>query len=258
MEKHRPNLRTCQSAAGGGFAALLLRLLALALLLPLTAQAQKFWEKKDFRAWTEQECRRMLSDSPWARTHVIGRSVLQELATRTGDRARENAPVIEYQVQIRSALPVRRAMVRLQMLEARYDSLSKEQKREFDSQAERFLAAAFSDRVVIFVISKTNVEGYVPELTNYWRTRNPEQMRKVINLYGARGKIFEPARYAAAGDAAFQLAFARTVDGRPIIAAEDREFRLEFISPAIGSLASERVLVTFRVRDMLQGGKVIF
>jgi hypothetical protein len=32
------------------------------------APAQDFWKKKPYTEWSEKECRRLLEDSPWAKT----------------------------------------------------------------------------------------------------------------------------------------------------------------------------------------------
>jgi hypothetical protein len=39
-----------------------------ALLIATTLSAQNFWEKKDYRQWTEQEVSRLTTDSPWSKT----------------------------------------------------------------------------------------------------------------------------------------------------------------------------------------------
>jgi len=40
--------------------------LVCALLISVPLFAAKFWEKKEFTSWTEQECTELLKKSPWA------------------------------------------------------------------------------------------------------------------------------------------------------------------------------------------------
>jgi hypothetical protein len=48
--------------------------LFLAILVGVGAQAalgSDFWEKKDYTKWSEKECRKMLTNSPWAKQYVL-------------------------------------------------------------------------------------------------------------------------------------------------------------------------------------------
>jgi hypothetical protein len=44
-------------------------LLLLLLASVAAAQSKDYWESKDYRQWTEKECRKLLEDSPWANLH---------------------------------------------------------------------------------------------------------------------------------------------------------------------------------------------
>ncbi len=55
-----------------------------ALLVSVPLFAAKFWEKKDFTTWSEQECKEVLNKSPWAFTigfGNVGAAVLDPTAT---------------------------------------------------------------------------------------------------------------------------------------------------------------------------------
>ena len=223
--------------------------------LPAAAQAQEFWVKKNYHTWTEKECRKMLEDSPWAKTRVVGKAVLQELATRTLERSRENTPQIEYRIQLRSARPVRQALVRLQMLAAGYEKLDAEQQKALDVQAEKFLAAQFPDSVVLYVEYSTNTLGYARDLVNYWRTRTTGLLQDV-RLHTPRGGQLSLLRFVHAGGdvGAFQLTFARQAGADPILLPQDEELKLEFNHPTIGDVSGERILIVFKVRELLQNG----
>jgi hypothetical protein len=230
----------------------------LFLALSSTAQAQEFWVKKDYETWTEMECRKVLEDSPWAKTRVIGKAMLQELATRTLERARENAPQVEYRVQLRSAWPLRQALVRLQMIAAGYDKLTPAQRKDFNAQAEKFLAAQFPDTIILYVEYSTNTLGYSRDLANYWRTRTTGLLQDV-RLHTPRGQ-FPLLNYVHSGGdvSAFQLTFARQAGGEPILNPQDDVLKLEFNHPIIGDIDAERILMTFKVQDLILKGKLVF
>ncbi len=233
-------------------------LLVLCALLagPLAAaQAQGFWVKKNYKTWTEKECRKLLEDSPWAKTRVIGKAVLQELATRTFERSRENTPQVEYRIQLRSAQPVRQALVRLQVMAAGYDQADAGQRQELDAQAEKFLSAQFPDTVVFYVEYSTNTLGFARDLVNYWRTRTTGLLQDV-RLHTPRGGQLPLVKFThAGGDAgAFQLTFARQADGQPILNPQDDELKLELNHPTMGEVSGERIFIVFKVRDLLQTG----
>jgi hypothetical protein len=112
------------------------------------AQSKDFWEKKDYRQWTDKECRKLLEDSPWATHYTISEIFFDRVATDTTDRERQQNPKIEYKVQIRSALPIKQGIVRLSQINAKYDQLNEEQRKAFDENAERFIAGRTTDSIV--------------------------------------------------------------------------------------------------------------
>ena len=78
----------------------------LFLAAALTAFGADFWEKKEFNKWSQKDCSKMLTNSPWAKDVTIMDSGLQR-STRTSDDGQQL--YVKYQVQFRSALPVRQA-----------------------------------------------------------------------------------------------------------------------------------------------------
>ncbi|MFQ5926621.1 MAG: hypothetical protein ACE5MH_04210, partial [Terriglobia bacterium] len=136
--------------------------LLLALLLGSLVHAKDFWKEKDYRHWSKKECRKLLRKSPWAKQKTFGSVHIDRLqapgvpqvATPEGDtvpgpirqdtptnpqtRERQRNPRMTYQVQLRSALPIRQAQVRYAQINQKYDEMPPEQQRAFDQQAEKF------------------------------------------------------------------------------------------------------------------------
>ncbi len=44
-----------------------------------TVRAAEFWEKKDFRQWSEKECRKLLGNSPWAKQYVLSQVFIEDM-----------------------------------------------------------------------------------------------------------------------------------------------------------------------------------
>lgn len=50
---------------------LLAGILAVFALAVLTAKADDFWVKKDWKTWTAADCKKLLEDSPWAHRKLL-------------------------------------------------------------------------------------------------------------------------------------------------------------------------------------------
>ena len=116
------------------------------------AQAQeKEAESNAYRQWTKADVIKMLSDSPWARTQTQRvqrrgqvRSIAGQNEDATGNRkgeltSAEDAYDYTFTMRLRSALPVRQAIVRLVQLESNYDRMAKAERAAFDAQTRELL-----------------------------------------------------------------------------------------------------------------------
>jgi hypothetical protein len=249
----------------------------LPFLLGSSAGAAEFWQKKEYRRWSERECGKLLQDSPWAKRYVQSKVFIEPLGTESmqagrevppgpdlgtdpGERSREPVTQIEYQVQFRSALPIRRALVRLSQINQKYDALSPEQRQAFDAQAEKFLAVTCPETVVIHVAYGSNIAAWDRELARHWQTQTTERLRNFIFLIGPGGEKVPLLRYAVAGGSGreFQLVFPRQYEGRPLVGPQDKTLKLEFPRPSVRGEAEGRVLLEFKVERMLLEGAVVY
>lgn len=236
--------------------------LLLGLLLGCLAASQgtEFWDKKEYREWSERECRKLLEDSPWARTYTLSRVLIEPLQTPSTERAREPHPQITYHVQFWSALPIRQALVRLQQIQQKYDRMTPAEQQAFDQQAEKFLAARFPDTVVLHVAYGSNVQVDDRELARHWQIQTTETLKNFVFLINSGGDKVPLLRYVSGGGARreFQLIFPREYEGRPLVGPEDKSLKLEFIHPRIGEQSESRVLIEFKVKKMLMRGAVVY
>ena len=272
-------------------------LLALAVLASAVGvQAADFWEKKHFTEWSLKECRKLLQKSPWAKSRTYSQVFIEDIRNSdpisttgtdplgtsgggggsgipnpsggttgstpsdTGNRARNQNPRLTYQVQFRSALPVRQAMVRSAMIQNKYDERTEEQKEEIDSQVEQFLASEFPERAIVYVSFTSNVRQDNLDLARYWQNQSVETLKNFVFLIGGKKRKVPPLEYAFVqqGGNAFQFVFPRMVDGEPLVGAKDKSLQLEFIHPSIRNQGEKRVLLSFKVKDLLVDGVPVY
>ncbi len=233
--------------------------LAVLLLASVAASAAEFWEKKDYRRWSEKDCRKMLQNSPWAKQRIFSQVHITPLGAGSATERQDN-PRITYQVQLRSALPVRQALVRLQQHRTGYDKLAEEERRAFDEQAEAFLRRDVSDVVVLYVMYGSTVWNDALDLQRYWQRQTTATLKNTTFLIGRHGRKADLKHYAVVkgGGQAFQFAFPRYVDGQPLVGLQDKSLQLEFVHPNIRGQGEERVLLGFKVKKMVVEDKVVY
>jgi len=229
------------------------RVLLLVLAVSLVAKAADFWAKKSYQNWSAEETRRILEESPWATTLTLSgiqnNAFSNDTPSNPGYRGEMEAnPSISYNIQFRSALPIREAEVRSSQLNSHYDKLTAEQKAVFDANSAKFLAVSFPDRVIVSVTFRTNVANDESLLRNYWATQNVAKLSQTVYLNTATEKL----NLMAYGfkDNTFQFTFKR-----PKELHSDDKVGVEFVHPRIDQVMQQRVLQEFSVKKMLVDGK---
>ena len=212
---------------------------ALGLGSVLALPGSQFWEKKDYHEWSKHECRTLLTDSPWARTYWAG------------------SP---YHVQLRSALPIRQAIVRQMQLEQNYEGFSTEQRQDFDTRADDFLSRRlFTEMIVLRVTGGS--------YTNRFRAEPPEDFTHRVFLITSNNEKIPTLRYMMADDG-FDFVFPRQYKGRPIVGPGSKFIRFEFpvgvnvsnpdFSKRTGLWDAGTALIEFKVNKMLINGQYIY
>ena len=253
--------------------------LSLPFLFLATLFAADFWEKKEYKQWSQKECAKLLEDSPWSKdfalmqTSVMGSKQNQESSTRgqsvdrTSGDSSSNATsddgqqlFIKYRVQFRSALPVRQAIVRQMQIVQKYDGLSPDQRQQFDKGAEAFLAADFADAVVVYVTYSSNSRTNDMELARYWQSQTTELLKNYIFLSNSKGEKVALTRYVAAqgGERSFQFIFPRQVNGAPLIGPKDNSLKLEFTYPIVNQMGNGRGFMEFKPEKMVVQGNLVY
>ena len=233
--------------------------LLLFLASVAAAQSKDYWVKKDYRQWTDIECHKLLEDSPWANLHTVSQVFIDTIQTDSTARERQPNPRIVYKVQIRSATPIRQALVRLSQINSKYDEMTADGRQAFDKNAEQFLSANNSQSVVMRVSYTANVQNDDRELARHWHSQTTERLKNFVFLIGGRG-VKVPLSIYTPGEGAsreFQFVFPREYNGRPVIGPGDKTLKLEFNHPNIRG-TGERVLIEFRIEKMMMQGAPVY
>jgi hypothetical protein len=216
-----------------------------------------FWENKPYDTWSQKECNKLLTDSPWASDDLtlIAEGINQ---ATTGDDGLQLT--LKYQVQFRSALPVRQAVVRQMQLAQKYDTLAPEQKQQFDQSANTFLSADFSDVVVVYVTYQLNSQDKSRQIDRHWQTQTMDLLKNTVFLRNPRGEQVALAKFIApqGAERSFQFIFPREIDGKPFITHEDKSLQLEFSYPVISGLGNGRGFLEFKPKKMIFQGNVAY
>jgi len=232
--------------------------LALLLASVLAAPKGEFWEKKDYKEWTQKECGKVLEDSPWAKALTL-------TAVTVGGDTRDNStdgqqPNTTYRIQLFSAKPIRLATVRQAQIAQKYDSLPAEQKQEMDKRSEAFLSADFSDAVVVNISYLVNNRASDLELARHWQSQTRDVLKNSVYISNSKGEKIYISRYQAGQGAerTFQFIFPRQVDGKPLLNPQDKNLKLEFPYPVIRGMGDGRAFMEFKVDKMIFEGDIAY
>lgn len=224
--------------------------LAAALACAAGVSAQKEgWRGKPFREWTEKEARDLLSDSPWSRTVARSGPMVNFGAVAT------NVPTPDkvYIARLRSALPVRQAILRLRQLKEKYDSLGDADKAKFDEKNRPLVECpACADNYVVSLIPPRAADTRSPTL---------DKMRLFVQLMDDRGQRRELVHFVPSKATGEEVVFffpRLDERGQPLLTPSSKRLVFTIDTSSIGMDATIQRF-EFDVSKMLDdGGRVIF
>ena len=204
-------------------------------------------QTKPFRTWTKAEANKILNDSPWART--------QEARSGYG----LSVPIdFKFTLRLRSAVPVREAMVRLKEIEAHYDQMSENDKTAFDSKTKGLLdCPACANNYVVSLSSRSdNSPGWDLVYRSYEKM-SLELLQQNVSLANEKGETrklvhFIPPR--AAGEEAIFFFSRLDEAGKPLIGPSNKKLSFHLNPHEAGSVKN----FDFEVAKLVENGTVEF
>ena len=229
---------------------------AILTLAALAASATDFWLTKDWHQWSKGDCDNLLLESPWS--HVW------RYRAESSDPNIPHAMLDQlfFSVQLRSALPIREAMVRQFQLDQKYDKMNDAARKAFDAKAEPILNRSYDDRILVHV--------------DFSQSNGSDLLQGALRGEIAAGD-FAPALVTDDGAQVapirvdmseknthvFDLIFPRVKDAAPLIKDGQKQFSVQFQSPAVNyfegfHISSRRVRVDFDLSKMILNGKLSY
>jgi hypothetical protein len=235
-------------------------LLAILGLVVSTATAEDFWVKKDWKQWTAGDCKKLLESSPWAvRKMVENESNVNRLPSAANGANADTAlnrdtGEVNYIVQIRSAAPMRLALIRLQQIERQYDKMSDADKKAFDAQMDEQYPNQ-DNRVIVHVKYSGTREQLAIDISKSWKSIPRDTVPADMILISSNGSRATPLTFVGdpSGGDEFELTFPRSGLGEGF-----KSFKLQIPHPALGDFGASKVTVEFKLDKMTFEGKPAF
>ena len=231
------------------------------LLFAFPARAQ-VWETKDWKTWTSEDCEKVLTDSPWAqrfvaesRTDTPGSVLTTVRPTQMPTRELQVQQRIIYVVQLRSARPIREAMVRQLQIASNYDRLQPAQKQAFDKQANEYLNQDFGSYVVVHVNFTSNTDAVTKQLVQQWGSTLPPKVKDATLLLSTSGDHVKFENYAPPekGTQEFELYFPKSWEGKSVAAEAGKKIQVQL--PGV-AFRQERIEIDFDLKKMQYRGNL--
>lgn len=225
----------------------------LVFVLSILIYAQEPWKDKPFSQWDKNDIEKIAGDSPWART--------QQEDPGIGNK-NPQALMSAVTIRLRSALPIRQALLRLKQIEAKYDKMSAADRAAFDSKNKGILdCPACADNYVISIgppiINRQMASGV---LTLKHDTLGTLQRRVYLtNELGERRDIVHFVAPKTESSEAMIFFPRLDAQGKPLINATSKKLILHF-EPGNQGFVKDAVpsITEFSVPRMIINGEVAF
>jgi hypothetical protein len=235
-------------------------------LISVPLFAAKFWEKKEFTSWTEQECTELLKKSPWAYSVGIGNvgpAVLKSPMANQGDPTPRKTPTDPSQItsatygerestqifdfNILTAKPILAARVQLQVL--RNPALKE--------QAKQVVMAKPSDQIIIQFTYRTEPPGSasVHDIHSYFLHATLADFRTNTYLSSDKVDLLHVKDYLAPNDKRPNPAFVFprfNEKGEPYFSGKENSisFRSQFSPEVRGTTQKYDIFIKMNTKDM--------
>jgi hypothetical protein len=233
---------------------------AVFMFAAVAVSASEFWVSKDWKQWSKDDCEKLLGDSPWAhiwrRGDGAGPNPLgQPIGDAAGDR-------FVFAVQLRSALPIRQAIVRQLQFQQKYDKMNDTQRSDFDKQAGQILTRSYDNSILVHVDFNKGILSPIL-LGDLRRYPNELEAMDVTLVTSDKTRIKANRVELSKTQGAFDATFPRISDGAPVLKAGQGHFWIQFVRPAVLSVTGDGktfeggpVEIEFDLSKMVVDGKL--
>jgi hypothetical protein len=162
---------------------------------------------------------------------------------------------IEYIAQLRSARPIREALVRQLQIAANYDRMQPAQKQAFDKQANQYLEQDFGSYVVVHINFTSNTDAVTKQLAQQWGSTLPAKVKDGTLLLSSSGDQVRFENYSPPekGTQEFELYFPKSWEGKPTAVESDKRIQVQLPGVAFREV---RIEIDFDLKKMKYRGNL--
>jgi hypothetical protein len=219
---------------------------ALCCVAPSTAENS---DRGDFHGWSLQKAVSILTQSPWARQETYTNVIAGVGSGVSGQKEIYTT----FFIRFLSARPIREAYARVRQIEAGYDNLNAEGKKEFDHKLEPGLSLDSSRWIVVTLAFRSNDPSVELRVRQFLEMQTTGTMKSRAYLSSTRfpqiglAAYFPPKQNEVGG----RFVFPRSVDGTPVVSRDDSTVAFELDVPGF----SPTLRAKFPVSEMLINGQ---
>ena len=237
------------------------------------AYAQSVWTGKPFTQWSRSDAETVLNDSPWSSHQEVRMQFDKEKQTAAGSysgvssasAANSQTEVMSdlpvdfiFTLRLRSALPVRQALVRLKQLESDSKKLSKKDLETFDAQIKGLLECpACAGNYVVTLSSKSLNRPGADAVYATFKGGRLSDLQRFVFLANERGERRQLVHFVAPrvpGDDAIFFFPRLDAKGAPLLTPESKQLLINLSDKQVNSVSNFRIDVS----KLVMNGKVEF
>jgi len=203
---------------------------------------------KPFQKWTREEAISILTRSAWAKQETFTRIVGGIGSGISGQKEIYST----FFVRFLSARPIREAYARLRQIQARYDQLDKDAKRDIDASLAPGLNLDVSRWIVVTLGFRSNDPSVELRIKQFLEVQTTETMKTRAYLSSPRFPQLKLAAYfpPKEEEVGAKFVFPRAFEGAPIVGPEDSLVTFELDVPGF----DPDLRVNFPVPELLVKG----
>jgi len=233
---------------------------------------------KHFQEWSKKEAEGVLEESPWApkqevriryastARRIAGGTVpstsagaITETTSTSGEMGGAEAPVdFVFTLRLRSAVIVRRALVRLKQLETNYDQMSKVERDAFDAKLKGLLECpACEQNYVVTLSSKSKQRPGADAIFTAFKGGRLADLQRYVFIANGRGERRDLVHFVppkAPGDEAIFYFPRFNEKGEALLTPADTELITNFTNNDINM----NINFTIDVSKLLVNGQIDF
>jgi hypothetical protein len=234
---------------------------------------QAGWQQKPYTQWSKSEAESILNDSPWASKQEVRvqfdkhsqkaagsySGVSSASAAQAQTEVSTDVPVdFQFTLRLRSALPVRQALVRLKQLNTDLEKLSAKDLATFDTQVKGLRECpACADNYVVTLSSKSSNSPGADAVYSSFKGGRLADLQRYVYIANERGERRQLVHFVAPkapGEEAIFF-FPRLDDkGAPLLTPESKELLINVSDKQVNSVTNFKMDVS----KMVMNGKVEF